>query len=471
MAGSTNPGRSGRPDAAQREAAHNLEVTKRMREVEEAILARAPEHDLEPSLDRIAAVMELLGDPQRGYPVIHLTGTNGKTSTTRLVETLLLEMGLKTGRFTSPHLHSMRERIALSGQPISAEKFLAAYDEVIPFIELVDTRSLAEGGPRMTYFEVLVAVAYAAFADAPVDVAVVEVGMGGRWDATNVADGAVAVVTPVDLDHQHFLGDTVELIATEKSGIIKEGAIAVSALQPHAEVVEILRERALEVGARLAVEGVDFGFKASDVAVGGQQFSMQGLAGDYDDLFLPLFGPHQMQNAMTAVAAVEAFVGGGETRLDPDVVRSALAKAASPGRLEVVRRSPTVVVDAAHNPAGAVALRQALEQSFNFARLVGVIAILKDKDATEILEVLEPVLDHVVVSRTTSPRAMDPDELGEVAVDIFGEGRVTVVRNLPDALDTAAGLADEGGVSGGVLATGSVTTAAEVRMLLGTTEV
>jgi dihydrofolate synthase/folylpolyglutamate synthase len=459
------------PDAAQREAARNLELTKRMREVEEDILARAPEHDLEPSLERIAAVMELLGDPQRTYPVIHLTGTNGKTSTTRIIETLLLELGLKTGRFTSPHLHSMRERIALSGNPISTEKFLAAYDDVLPFVEMVDAKEVDAGGPRMTYFEVLVAVAYAAFADAPVDVAIVEVGMGGSWDATNVADGSVAVVTPVDVDHQHFLGDTVEQIATEKSGIIKEGAIVVSALQPHEPVLSILRDRSEQVGARLAVEGVDFGFRASDVAVGGQQFSMQGLAGDYDDLFLPLFGPHQMQNAITAVAAVEAFMGGGEQRLDPDVVRSALAKAASPGRLEVVRRSPTVVVDAAHNPAGALALRNALEQSFNFVRLVGVIAILKDKDATEMLEVLEPVLDHVVVSRTTSPRAMDPAELGELAADIFGEDRVTVIENLPDALDTAAGLADEGGVAGGVLATGSVTTAAEVRMLLGTTEV
>jgi dihydrofolate synthase/folylpolyglutamate synthase len=459
------------PDAAQREAARNLELTKRMREVEEDILARAPEHDLEPSLQRIAAVMELLGDPQRTYPVIHLTGTNGKTSTTRIIETLLLELGLKTGRFTSPHLHSMRERIALSGNPISTEKFLAAYDDVLPFVEMVDAKEVDAGGPRMTYFEVLVAVAYAAFADAPVDVAIVEVGMGGSWDATNVADGSVAVVTPVDVDHQHFLGDTVEQIATEKSGIIKEGAIVVSALQPHEPVLSILRDRSEQVGARLAVEGVDFGFRASDVAVGGQQFSMQGLAGDYDDLFLPLFGPHQMQNAITAVAAVEAFMGGGEQRLDPDVVRSALAKAASPGRLEIVRRSPTVVVDAAHNPAGALALRNALEQSFNFARLVGVIAILKDKDATEMLEVLEPVLDHVVVSRTTSPRAMDPGELGELAADIFGEDRVTVIENLPDALDTAAGLADEGGVAGGVLATGSVTTAAEVRMLLGTTDV
>lgn len=459
------------PDAAQREAANNLEIIKRMRETEEAILARAPEHDLQPSLDRIRAVMELLGDPQGTYPVIHLTGTNGKTSTTRIIDSLLREVGVKTGRFTSPHLHSMTERIALSGEPISSEKFLAAYDEVLPFIEMVDASSVAAGGPRMTYFEVLVAVAYAAFADAPVDVAIVEVGLGGGWDATNVADGTVAVVTPIDLDHQHFLGDTVELIATEKAGIIKDGAIVVSALQPHPEVLEILRARADEVGARLVVESVDFGVRASDVALGGQQFSMQGLAGEYDDLFLPLHGPHQLQNAMTAVAAVEAFLGGAEQRLDPEVVRAGLATAASPGRLEIVRRSPTVIVDAAHNPAGALALRTALEQSFNFARIIGVVAILKDKDATEMLEILEPVLDHVVVSRTTSPRAMRPDDLGELAVDIFGEDRVTVVQDLPDALDTAAGLADEGGAGGGVLATGSVTTAAEVRMLLGATDV
>ena len=238
--------RSGRPDAAQQAAAHNLDVMKRMRLAEEAILARAPEHDLEPSLDRIAAVMELLGDPQRSYPVIHLTGTNGKTSTTRIIESLLRELGLRTGRFTSPHLHTVRERIALSGEPISEEKFLAAYDDVLPFIEMVDEQSVAEGGPRMTFFEVLVAVAYAAFADAPVDVAVVEVGMGGGWDATNVADGSVAVVTPVSLDHQHFLGSTLEEIAGEKVGIIKHDAVAVVGVQ-EPEVAQVLLDLADDV--------------------------------------------------------------------------------------------------------------------------------------------------------------------------------------------------------------------------------
>ena len=458
------------PDAAQREAAHNLEVMKRLREVEQAIDARAPETDIEPSLDQIRAVMDLLGDPQRGYPVIHLTGTNGKTSTTRIIDSLLREMGLRTGRFTSPHLHSMRERIALSGVPISAERFIAAYDEVLPFVEIVDAQSAEAGRPPMNYFQMLVAIAYAAFADAPVDVAIVEVGLGGAWDATNVADGQVAVVTPVSLDHTRMLGDTVEQIADEKSGIIKADAVAVIGVQ-EPEVTEIMAQRAESVGARIALEGNDFGLLTRDVAVGGQQISVRGLGGDYEDLLLPLHGAHQAHNTVLAIAAVEAFVGGGEQRLDPDIVRAGIASVASPGRLEIVRRSPTVLVDAAHNPAGALALRAALEDSFNFARIVGVIAILKDKDATEMLEILEPVLDHVVVSRTTSPRAMRPDDLGELAVDIFGEDRVTVVQDLPDALDTAAGLADEGGVGGGVLATGSVTTAAEVRMLLGATEV
>jgi len=459
---------SGRPDAAQRDAEYKLEIRKRVREVEQAILVRAPEHDLEPSLDRIAAVMELLGDPQHAFPVIHVTGTNGKTSTTRMIERMLREMGLSTGRFTSPHLHNIRERIALNGNPIDAEKFIASYEDVLPFIEMVDARSAAEGGPRMTYFEVLVAVGYAAFADAPIDVAVVEVGMGGSWDATNVVNAKVAVVTPIALDHERFLGPSVEGIATEKGGIFKVGSLVVSAPQ-EPEVAEILIALAREVGTSPAFEGNEFGILRREVAVGGQQLAIRGLGGVYDDLFLPLHGPHQGHNAALALAAVEAFVGGGEHRLDIDVIRAGLAGATSPGRLEVVRRSPTILVDAAHNPAGALALRMALEDSFNFARIVGVIAILEDKDASTMLEILEPVLNDVVITRTTSPRAINPQRLGQLAIEIYGEGRVTVVDNLPDALDKAAEMADEGGLGGGVLATGSITTAAEVRMLLGVT--
>ncbi len=458
------------PDDAQREAARRLDITRRMRLTEEAILARAPEHDLQPSLDRIQAVMDLLGEPQRTFPVIHLTGTNGKTSTTRVIDAILTEMGLKTGRFTSPHLHTMRERISLSGESIDEERFLAAYAEVIPFVETIDAASRTGGGPRMTFFEVLVAVAYAAFADAPVDVGVVEVGMGGSWDATNVVDAPVSVITPIAIDHTHFLGGSEVEIAHEKAGIIKADAIVLSAVQ-EPEVAEVLLERAEAVGARVAFEGADFGVAAREVAVGGQLLSVRGLAGEYADLFVPLHGEHQASNVALAVAAVEAFVGGGEQRLDPDVLRAGLAAVSSPGRLEIVRRSPTVLVDAAHNPAGARALRTALNDSFTFGRLVGLLAVLTDKDAASMLEILEPALDEIVVTRNSSPRSMRPAALGELAADIFGEHRVTVVADLPDALDRAAGLADESGVSGAVLATGSVVTAAEVRMLLGRTEV
>jgi dihydrofolate synthase/folylpolyglutamate synthase len=462
---------NGRPDAAQQDAARTLAEMKRVREIEEAVLARAPENDVNPSLDRILGVMDLAGDPQRAYPTIHVTGTNGKTSTSRMVDALLRESGLSTGRFTSPHLHDIRERITLSGKPISREKFIAAYEEVAPLVDLVDARSAETGGPRMNFFEVLVAVAYAAFADAPVDVAVIEVGLGGSWDATNVIDAQVAVITPVDLDHTHLLGDDVVTIAEEKSGIIKPGSVTVSAVQDD-DVLDVLRERIEEVGgSRLVVEDDDFGVVQREVALGGQQVTLRGLAGEYADLFLPLHGAHQASNLAAAVAAVESFIGGGEQRLADDVLAAACASMTSPGRLEVVRRSPTVLVDAAHNPHGARSLVAAMQEAFTFTRLVGLIGIVADKDATGMLEVLEPVLDHVVVSRSTSPRAMAPEALGALATEIFGESRVTVVRDLPDALEQAITLAEADGMGGGVIATGSVITAGEVRLLLGTTEV
>jgi dihydrofolate synthase/folylpolyglutamate synthase len=441
------------------------EAAQRLAEVDAAVLARAPEHDLVPSLDRIAAVCGLLGDPQKAFRAVHVTGTNGKTSTTRLVERLLREHGLRTGRFTSPHLLQVRERIAVDGEPLPADRFVETYDDVIPYVELVDARSAAAGDPRMTFFEVLVAMAYAAFADAPVDVAAVEVGMGGAWDATNVLDAQVAVVTPIALDHQRFLGYDVASIATEKAGIVKPGAVAVLADQPP-EAAQVLLRRCAEVGATPLREGVEFGVAAREVAVGGQLLTLSA-AGTYEDVFLPLYGEHQAHNAACAVAAVEALLGTGAGGLDPDVVRAALADADSPGRLEVLRGGPTVLVDAAHNPAGAAVLAEALRESFTFTRLVGVVAVLADKDAEGILGALEPVLDEVVVTRSTSPRAIDPGELAEIAEDVFGEDRVHVAARLDDAIDTAIGRAEEGGlVGGGVLATGSITLAADVRRLL-----
>mgnify|MGYP003382276011 FL=1 len=444
-------------------------LATRVAEIEREILSRAPEHDIVPTLDRVAAVLDMLGRPQESFRVVHVTGTNGKTSTTRLIEGLLREHGLRTGRFTSPHLHSMRERICVDGHPVAPEVFVETWDELRPIIELQDAASQAEGGPRLTFFEVLVVLAYAVFADAPVDVAVVEVGMGGRWDATNVADGEVAVLTPVDIDHTHFLGSDIESIAAEKVGIIKPGAAVVTADQSP-EVMDLIDERCAEVGARRYMAEVDFALSAREVALGGQVISLRGLADRYDDLFVPLHGSHQGDNAALAIAAVELFLGAGERRLDTDTVRAGLAAVTSPGRLEVVRRSPTILVDAAHNPHGMAALRDALADAFSFARLVAVVAIFADKDAGAMLDLLEPAVDHVVVTRNSSPRSADPGDLGAIAAEVFGADRVTIMASLPDALEAAVTIAEADGLGGGVVATGSVVTAADVRHLLGVTE-
>ena len=442
----------------------------RWQQIERELNARWPETKLEPSLDRVRAVVDLLADPQRSYPVIHLAGTNGKTSTSRMIESLLRGFGLRTGLFTSPHLHTMRERIRLDGDPVDLERFVRVYDDIAPYVAMADASSVAAGGPALSYFEVLTVLGFATFADAPVDVAIIECGMGGAWDATNVADGQVAVVTPISFDHTDYLGTTLQQIAIEKAGIIKEGASVVLAAQ-ELGAAEVLLARCASVEVLPSREGVEFGVASRTPAVGGQLLSLQAMAGRYDDIFLPLFGAHQAANAAVALAAVESFLGGGSAALDPELVRAGFATVTSPGRLEVVRRSPTVVVDAAHNPHGARALAAALDEGFDFASLVGVVAMLADKDARGLLEALEPVLTEIVVTRSSSPRATDPDVLAALAVELFGPERVTVEARLAGAIEVAIERADElmvdaaGGV--GVLITGSVVTAAEARALLG----
>jgi dihydrofolate synthase/folylpolyglutamate synthase len=503
-----------------------LSISGELREAEGEILARRPEHTIEPTLDRIAALVSVLGDPQRSYPVIHVTGTNGKTSTARMIESLLRARGLRTGLFTSPHLTSIRERIVVDGQPVSAEAFVTAYEELAPYLALVDGRQPTQ----LSFFEVLTGMAFAIFADVPVDVAVIEVGLGGTWDATNVADGAVAVVTPVSLDHTAYLGGTVEEIATDKAGIIKPGAVAVLAQQP-LPAAEALLRRVVSVGASVVREGLEFGVLNRDLAVGGQRLDLRGLRGDYTDIVLPLFGAYQAGNAAVALAAVEAFAAGtplsgqsseheadradetaGWPSLDDgsessapadfelaelddgtpavpsarpalddddapvgalaqDLVREGFASVTSPGRLEVVRRSPVVILDAAHNPAGMEAAMEALTEAFTFASVIGVLAVSEDKDVAGILDQMEPVISELVVTRNSSDRSMDPDKLAELAASVFGVERVHVARRLDDALETAVGLADdasgeEGLTLTGVLVTGSVVTAGDARLLL-----
>nr|WP_232021719.1 folylpolyglutamate synthase/dihydrofolate synthase family protein [Pseudonocardia autotrophica] len=436
----------------------------------DAVLDRRwPESVMEPSLDRMQALCDALGEPQRGYPVVHLTGTNGKTSTSRMIDALLTEIGLRTGRYTSPHLQRATERINLDNRPVSPERYVEAYREVEPVVELLDAKRGDE--PQLSKFEVLTAMAFATFSDAPVEAAVIEVGLGGRWDATNVADAHVAVVLPIGVDHAEYLGDDIVGIAREKAGIIKPGSVAVLAAQDK-QVAEVLIERCAEVGAQVAREGAEFGVREREIAVGGQRLELQGLSGRYDDVFIPLHGEHQAANAAVALAAAEALVGAGTAQpLDPDAVRAAFASVRSPGRLEPVQGGPdvpTVLLDAAHNPAGATALARALTTEFRFTRLVGVIGVLQGKDARGILEGLEPVLNEVVVTGNASPRAMNPDELGALAAEVFGADRVSVEPSLQLAIDQAGELAEEAGGSGvGVVVTGSVVTAGEARALFG----
>ncbi|MEH3154228.1 MAG: bifunctional folylpolyglutamate synthase/dihydrofolate synthase [Gordonia paraffinivorans] len=451
-------------------------------DVETELDTRWPETRIEPSLSRIAALMDLLGSPQRGYASIHVAGTNGKTSVTRMIDALLMALHRRTGRITSPHLQLATERIALDGRPITPRQYVDAFRDLEPYVTMVDDSSVGAGGPRMSKFEVLTAMAYAVFAEAPVDIAVVETGMGGTWDATNVIEPSVAVITPIAMDHADYLGDTLTKVAGEKAGIIKPAVddlvpvdpIAILATQ-EPEAAAVLMARVAETDVVVARQDSEFRVLERRTAVGGQMVTLQGLGGVYDEVFLPLHGAHQASNAVLALAAVEAFFGAGADRqLDIDAVRAGFASVTVPGRLERVRSAPAVFLDAAHNPHGAVALARGLTEEFDFRRLVGVVGVMGDKDVLGMLTALEPVLDEVIVTTNGSPRALDADTLGDLAATVFGEDRVQVREFLPDAVEAAVIAAEDvdddsdAGLSGvGVVITGSVVTAGAARTLFG----
>ena len=454
----------------------SAEELRALAEVEEELNERWPETKIEPSLDRIEMLMDLLGHPERSFDVIHIAGTNGKSSTARMVDSLLRAFHRRVGLVTSPHLQRVTERIGIDGQPIHPRDYVRIWHEIKPFVEMVD----AQSDVPMSKFEVLVGLSYAAFADAPVDVAVVEVGLGGRWDATNVVNADVSVITPVGLDHTDYLGDTPAEIAGEKAGIIKPREDADDPLTPNENIVviaeqdpeamRVILQQAVDVEAGVARSGSEFAALESRIAVGGQQVTIQGLGGLYEDIFLPLHGEHQAKNAAVALAAVEAFFGASAGRpLDVATVRNGFAQAISPGRLERVRTSPTTFIDAAHNPHGAKALGAALDRDFDFARLIGVLSIFADKDSTGILTALEPYLTEVVITQNSSPRALDAYDLAETARDIFGEERVHVADNLPGAYAQAVELAEDAEVQSGsgIIITGSVVTAGDARAMFG----
>ena len=454
-------------EAALAKAEDDIALDARVQEIYQSIVARAPEHDIDPTLDRVKLALDILGDPQNSYPSIHITGTNGKTSTSRMIDSLLSAFGMKTGRFTSPHLLDVRERISLEGHPITREGFVRAWEDIAPYVGMVDERSAQEGGPRLSFFEVFTIMAYAAFADYPVDAAVVEVGMGGRWDATNVIDAGVSVITPIALDHTKWLGSTVEEIAREKAGIIKPGQVVVIMKQEE-EVLDILLEQARAVDAIARVEGRDFEVVDRQMGVGGQMVTIRTPSALYEDVFVPLFGQYQAHNAAAALVAVEAFMGG--RGLDGRIVEQGLMNASSPGRMQVVRHSPTIIVDAAHNPAGAATLREAVESSFAFARIAGVYAAMGDKDVEGVLSEVEPFIDHLVVTQMPGERAADVARLAEIAGEVFGPDRVDVRESLADAVDRAAEIAEAGAEPAdrsGVLVFGAVMLAGEMLALAG----
>jgi dihydrofolate synthase/folylpolyglutamate synthase len=400
----------------------------------------------------------MLGSPQLTYPTIHIGGTNGKTTTSRMVDSLLFEMGLRTGRFTSPHLESYLERICINGQPIDAKEMIFSFNDISPYLDLMDTKF----DNPISFFEAITALAFAAFAEHPIDVGVIEVGMGGQWDATNVVDADVSVIMPIGLDHMEYLGNTIAEIATTKAGIIKEQGFVVLAQQEPEAAVELLR-RAAEVGADVAREGLEYSIDSRAIAVGGQLISITGLRGHYDDIFLPLHGKHQASNAAAALIAVEAFFG--EQDLDIDAVRAGFANVTSPGRCEIIHRDPTIILDAAHNPHGAKAIAETIQSEFTFDDVTGIVALMADKDALGILQALEPIMNQIIVTTNSAARSMPVSDLEALATQVFGADRVFAQPTLADAIekaikDSVRPLSDE---SLAILITGSVVTVGEAR--------
>jgi dihydrofolate synthase/folylpolyglutamate synthase len=430
-------------------------------EIEKKLLARWPETRIEPTLERITALVDVLGSPQLTYPTIHIGGTNGKTTTSRMIDSLLFEMGLRTGRFTSPHLESYLERISINGQNIDPKAMIFSYNDIAAYLDLMDSKF----EHPISFFEAMTALAFVAFAEHPIDVGVIEVGMGGEWDATNVVDADVSVIMPINLDHTEYLGETLTEIAQTKAGIIKESGFVVLA-QQEPEVAKELLKRAATMGADVAREGIEYSVLSRSLAVGGQLLTIQGASDTYEDIFLPLHGKHQASNAAAALVAVEAFFGDQE--LDIEAVRAGFANVASPGRCEVVHRDPTIILDAAHNPHGAAAIAETVQSEFTFDEVIGVVAPMGDKDIHGILLELEQVMDSIIVTANSSSRSTPVDKLEKIAIEIFGADRVFSDESLEKALDraikdTVRPLSED---SVGILVTGSVVTVGEARSYL-----
>ena len=439
----------------------SAEDRERLGAIEKALLARWPETRIQPSLDRISLLCDALGSPQLSYPTIHIGGTNGKTSTTRFIDSILFAHGLRTGRFTSPHLEDFRERICINGELIDAQELIFNYNDIAAYFDFVDSKL----ENPISFFEAVTALAMAAFSEHPVDVGIFEVGMGGAWDATNIIQPAVSVITPIGMDHMEYLGNSIEEIASTKAGIMKAGSYAVLSSQVP-EAAKVLLARAAELNNDVAREGIEFEVMSRQVAVGGQLITIRGIKDVYSDIFLPLHGKHQASNAAAALVAAEAFFG--DQPLDLEAVKAGFASATSPGRFEIVRRDPTVILDAAHNPHGARTLANTMQEEFTFGRVIAVVGVFADKDAAGIFEEIKDVIDGVIVTQSSSPRALAAKDLAKIAGQILGLDRVFIEPDLRIAIEKALSDAnhplEEETV--GVLITGSVITVGEARKIL-----
>ena len=429
-------------------------------DVMSALASRWPENKINPSLDRIKLLLDYLGNPQDGLKAIHIAGTNGKTSTSRMIERLLRSLDLRTGLYTSPHLVHPRERISIDGEPISVKNFEEVFNQVEPFLEIVDEKI---PGGSVTFFEVLTAMAFVSFSDTPVDVISLEVGMGGRWDATNVLTPMVSVITPIDLDHQEYLGNTVEKIALEKTGIIKEN-IPVIVSNQSKDAAKIILAKAIENNSPIMREGIELDVLERSVGIGGQQLTIANPYGTHSELFLPLFGKHQASNAAVSLTAVEAFL---DRQIDHDLVQEAFAEFSSPGRLQVLKRNPTIVIDAAHNPAGIKATKQGITESFQFDNLILILAFMGDKDVDQILEELKGFAQVVILTQTNSARALSVVDLAKKVKNISQFAtRIESSDNSAEAIKLAIDIAKDLGNSAGIIALGSVVLAGEIGLLI-----
>ena len=429
-------------------------------DVMSALASRWPENKINPSLDRIKLLLDYLGNPQDGLKAIHIAGTNGKTSTSRMIERLLRSLDLRTGLYTSPHLVHPRERISIDGEPISVKNFEEVFSQVEPFLEIVDEKI---PGGSVTFFEVLTAMAFVSFSDTPVDVISLEVGMGGRWDATNVLTPMVSVITPIDLDHQEYLGNTIEKIALEKTGIIKENIPVVVSNQGK-DAAKIILAKAIENNSPIMREGIELDVLERSVGIGGQQLTIANPYGTHSELFLPLFGKHQASNAAVSLTAVEAFL---DRQIDHDLVQEAFAEFSSPGRLQILKRNPTIVIDAAHNPAGIRATKQGITESFQFDNLILILAFMGDKDVDQILEELKGFAQVVILTQTNSIRALSVVDLAKKVKNISQFAtRIESSDNSSEAIKLAMNLAKDLGNSAGIIALGSVVLAGEIGLFI-----